>query len=160
MLLSTRFWLVKVLLTPTIEKMIFSSAISVFLNYLRSCTGITQVALQANLFRLVRNAICPGPNLFGNKDNANRAERQIYLFSAEMRPFRKGTRANSQCDRPLLVEKLQRNASGITGAFARIEVYGKGDQIPAGVSHFEKRRPLSRCAENQFLHVFRQFRMR
>ena len=104
MLLRTFFWLVKVLLTPTIEKMIFSSAIFFFLNYLRSYTGITQVALQANLFRLVRNAICPGPNLFGNKDNANRAERQIYLFSAEIRLFRKGTRTNRSATVALLLK--------------------------------------------------------
>ncbi|HBO86872.1 MAG TPA: hypothetical protein DD467_08090 [Alistipes sp.] len=74
------------------------------MNYLRSYTGITQVALQANLFRLVRNAICPGPNLFGNKDNANRAERQIYLFSAEIRLFRKGTRTNRSATVALLLK--------------------------------------------------------
>lgn len=58
----------------------------------------------ANLFRLVRNAICPGPNLFGNKDNANRAERQIYLFSAEIRLFRKGTRTNRSATVALLLK--------------------------------------------------------
>ena len=140
--------------------MIFSSAIFFFLNYLRSYTGITQVALQANLFRLVRTRSVRVRIYLGTKiTQTGRSAKficspQKYGFSAKAR--------EQIAVRPLpsLFEKLQTECLWHTGAFARIEVYGKRDQIPAGMPHFEKRRPLSRCVENQFLHVFRQCRMR